>query len=165
MTMTHDIPAMTHEARLAALGIVLPQAAPRPIGAFRNLRRHGDSLYVSGQGPVTADGTLLRGKVGTEVSADEARAHARLVAINILAVLRDEFGSLDAIGGVVKLTGLVNADPDFEAHPHVIDGASEVMHQVFGEAGVHARTSIGVGSLPNRITVEIEAVFELATRR
>lgn len=162
MTMTDEFPAMTHETRLAALGITLPEAAPSPIGAFRNLRRHGDSLYVSGQGPVLADGTLLRGKVGSEVSADEARAHARLVAINILAVLRDEFGSLDAIGGVVKLTGLVNADPDFEAHPHVIDGASEVMHQVFGEAGVHARTSFGVGSLPNRITVEIDAVFELA---
>lgn len=164
MTMTQDIPAMTHEARLAALGIALPQAAPphrrlsQPAPPWRQPLRLGT-------GPVTADGTLLRGKVGTEVSADEARAHARLVAINILAVLRDEFGSLDAIGGVVKLTGLVNADPDFEAHPHVIDGASEVMHQVFGEAGVHARTSFGVGSLPNRITVEIEAVFELAARR
>ena len=162
MTMTDEFPAMTHETRLAALGITLPDAAPSPIGAFRNLRRHGSSLYVSGQGPVQADGTLLRGKVGSEVSADEARAHARLVAINILAVLRDEFGTLDVIDGVVKLTGLVNAEPDFEAHPHVIDGASEIMHQVFGEAGVHSRTSFGVGSLPNRITVEIEAVFELA---
>ena len=162
MTMTQDVSATSHETRLAALGITLPDAAPSPIGAFRNLRRHGSSLYISGQGPVLADGTLLRGKVGSEVSADEARTHARLVAINILAVLRDEFGTLDVIDGVVKLTGLVNAEPDFEAHPHVIDGASEIMHQVFGDAGIHARTSFGVGSLPNRITVEIEAVFELA---
>lgn len=152
----------THEARLSAHSLSLPLAAPPPIGAFRNLRRHGTSIYVSGQGPVAADGTLLRGKVGDDVTTAEARGHARLVALNILAVLRDEFGTLDAVGGVVKLVGLVNAVPDYEEHPQVIDGASEIMHQVFGEAGIHARTSYGVGSLPNRITVEIDAVFEIA---
>lgn len=160
--MTQAHPPLTHEARLSALGISLPAAAPNPIGAFCNLRRHGHSLYISGQGPVRSDGQLHRGKVGTDVTVAEARDHARLVAINILAVLRDELGTLDAIGGVVKLTGLVNAGPDFADHPQVIDGASEVMHQVFGEAGVHARTSFGVGSLPNQITVEIDAVFEIA---
>ncbi len=159
--MTFDAP-QTPESRLRALGLTLPAAAPSPIGAFRNLRRSGDLVYVSGQGPVTAEGTLLRGKVGEDVTTEAARDHARLVALNILAVLRDELGSLDAVGGVVKLLGLVNATRDFEDHPAVIDGASELFHQVFGEAGAHARSSFGVGSLPNRITVEIEAIFELA---
>lgn len=159
--MTLDT-AETPETRLRTLGIDLPAAAPSPIGAFRNLRRAGGLVHVSGQGPVTADGTLMRGKVGADVATGTARDHARLVAINILAVLRDELGSLDAVGGVVKLLGLVNATPDYEEHPAVIDGASELFHQVFGEAGAHARSSFGVGSLPNRITVEIEATFELA---
>ncbi len=154
--------ARTPEARLRALGLSLPAAAPAPIGAFRNLRRAGGIVHVSGQGPGAADGALMRGKVGDDVSTATAREHARLVALNILAVLRDEFGSLDAVGGVVKLLGLVNATPDYEDHPAVIDGASELFHQVFGEAGAHARSSFGVGSLPNRITVEIEAIFELA---
>jgi len=159
--MTFDAP-QTPESRLRALGLTLPATAPSPIGAFRNLRRSGDLVYVSGQGPVTTRGALLRGKVGEDVTTEAAREHARLVALNILAVLRDELGSLDAVGGVVKLLGLVNATPDYEDHPAVIDGASELFHQVFGEAGAHARSSFGVGSLPNRITVEIEAIFELA---
>jgi enamine deaminase RidA (YjgF/YER057c/UK114 family) len=152
----------TPEARLRALKLALPARAPSPIGAFRNLRRTGRLVHVSGQGPAAEDGTLMRGKVGADVDTETARAHARLVALNILAVLRDELGSLDAVGGVVKLLGLVNATPDYEEHPAVIDGASELFHQVFGEAGVHARSSFGVASLPNRITVEIEAIFELA---
>lgn len=159
--MTLDAPR-TPEARLRALGLALPAGAPAPIGAFRNLRRTGAIVHVSGQGPVTEDGTLMRGKVGEDVTTEAARAHARLVALNILAVLRNELGSLDAVGGVVKLLGFVNATPDYEAHPEVIDGASELFHQIFGEAGAHARSSFGVGSLPNRITVEIEATFELA---
>jgi enamine deaminase RidA (YjgF/YER057c/UK114 family) len=158
-------PASTPETRLAALGITLPDAAPSPIGSFRNVRRAGDMIYVSGQGPVRADGSLIRGKVGSEVSAEEAREHARLVAINILSALRDSFGSLDRVGGVVKLLGLVNSDPDFERHPFVIDGASDLLAEVFGDAGVHARSAFGVGSLPNRITVEIEAIFETADQR
>lgn len=158
-----DIKAATStpESRLAASGIVLPQAAPSPIGSFRNIRCSGDMIYVSGQGPVCADGTLMRGKVGDEVTAEEARDHARLVAINIMAALRDHLGSLDRVGGVVKLLGMVNAGPDFERHPFVIDGASDLLAQIFGETGIHARSAFGVGSLPNRISVEIEAIFEM----
>lgn len=159
--MTFD-PPHTPDSRLRALGLTLPVTAPAPIGAFRNLRRAGNVVYVSGQGPMAADGTLMRGKVGDDVTTEAAREHARLVALNILAVLRDELGSLNAVGGVLKLLGLVNATPDYEDHPAVIDGASDLFHQVFGEAGAHARSSFGVGSLPNRITVEIEAIFELA---
>ncbi|TQS70130.1 RidA family protein [Rhodobacteraceae bacterium] len=152
----------TPETRLKSLGIDLPERAPNPIGAFTNVRETGMMIYVSGQGPVTADGTLLRGKVGADISAEEAKDHARLVAINILAALRERLGSLDRVGGVVKLLGLVNADPDFERHPFVIDGASDLLAQVFGPVGVHARSAFGVSSLPNRITVEIEAIFEAA---
>lgn len=147
--------------RLAALGVDLPPAAPTPIGAFCNVRRTGNLLYVSGQGPVLPDGTLLRGKVGTDVTAEDAREHARLVAVNILGALRDALGGLDQITGVIKLLGLVNASPDFERHPFVIDGASLLLSDVFGEAGMHSRSAFGVGSLPNNITVEIEAIFEV----
>lgn len=155
----------TPETRLAGMGISLPCAAPSPIGSFRNVRVSGGTIYVSGQGPVRADGTLIRGKVGSEITAEEARDHARLVAINILTALRDTLGSLDRVGGVVKLLGMVNAEPDFERHPFVIDGASDLLAEVFGEAGVHARSAFGVGSLPNRIPVEIEAIFEAAGQR
>ncbi|MDR9427778.1 MAG: RidA family protein [Salibaculum sp.] len=159
--MKDERPDSTPETRLKARGLDLPGTAPQPIGVFCNVRRAGRMLYVSGQGPVQADGTLLRGKVGSEVSAEEAREHAELVAINMLTALRGYCGSLDKVGGVVKLLGLVNADPDFEKHPFVIDGASDLLGAIFGEAGVHARSAFGVGSLPNRITVEIEGIFEL----
>ncbi len=147
--------------RLAALGIDLPSAAPTPIGAFCNVRQTGQLAFVSGQGPVQADGTLLRGRVGDTVSAEAARDHARLVAINILATLRDHLNGLDRVSGVIKLLGLVNATPDFERHPFVIDGASTLFADLFGLDGIHARSAFGVASLPNNITVEIEAVFEL----
>jgi enamine deaminase RidA (YjgF/YER057c/UK114 family) len=154
---THPSP----ETRLASLGLVLPKAAPAPIGAFRNLRIHAGTIYVSGQGPVLPDGTLIRGRVGDDITPQDATGHARLVGLNMLAVLRDEFGTLDRIGGVVKLLGFVNAIPGFERHPEVIDGASRLMHEIFGEAGIHARSSLGVESLPNNIPVEIEGIFEL----
>lgn len=159
--MTAEL-TLTPEARLKLLNIALPSRAPSPIGSFTNVREAAGLIYVSGQGPVTADGTLLRGKVGSEVSAEDAREHARLVAINILAALRDSLGSLDRVGGVVKLLGLVNAHTDFEHHPFVIDGASDLLAEIFGPIGIHARSAFGVGSLPNRISVEIEAIFEAA---
>jgi enamine deaminase RidA (YjgF/YER057c/UK114 family) len=151
----------TPEKRLADLGIKLPNAGPSPIGAFCNVRRSGSQLYVSGQGPVMADGTLLCGKVGGDISAEVARDHARLVAVNILAALRDHLGNLDPVAGVVKLLGLVNSTPEFSRHPFVIDGASELLADVFGAGGVHARSAFGVVSLPNQITVEIEAIIQL----
>jgi enamine deaminase RidA (YjgF/YER057c/UK114 family) len=159
--MTLATGALSPEARISRAGLRLPQAAPAPIGAFSNLRAHRGLIYVSGQGPVLADGTMMRGKVGATVSAEEARDHARLVALNILAAVRHQLGSLDRVAGVVKLLGLVNAVPEFERHPYVIDGASQLLHEVFGPRGVHARSSFGVASLPNQITVEIEAILEL----
>ncbi|MCQ8781615.1 RidA family protein [Mangrovibrevibacter kandeliae] len=151
--------AATPEERLVAVGIVLP-AAQRPIGAFTNVREVGGLLYVSGQGPILEDGRTMRGKVGADIDAEAARGHAELAAINILAALRSHCGSLDKVRGIVKLLGLVNATPDFERHPFVVDGASNLLARVFGEAGVHARSAFGVASLPNSITVEIEAICE-----
>ncbi|HEV7367621.1 RidA family protein [Arenibaculum sp.] len=145
------------EARLAALGVTLPPA-PEPVGNFVGHRRAGQLLFLSGQGPVEADGRLHTGKVGTEVGVDEAYRHARLTGLNLLAVMREALGDLDRVDCVVKLLGLVNAAPDFTRHPTVINGCSDLLLDVFGAAGVHARSAIGVGSLPNNITVEIEAI-------
>jgi enamine deaminase RidA (YjgF/YER057c/UK114 family) len=147
------------EKQLAAAGINLPEAPPEPVGCFRNVNVHAGLAWVAGQGPIHPDGRRECGKVGSDVTAETARGHARLVGLNILSALRAALGDLDQIERVVKLHGLVNAVPDFERHPFVIDGASELMAEVFGDHGVHARTSIGVGSLPFNITVEIDAVF------
>jgi len=159
--MSRRDPVQTPETRLERLGIALPGAAPAPIGSFRNVRQSGGLVFVSGQGPVEADGTLLSGKVGGDVSAEVARGHARLVAVNILSALRQHVGDLTRVTGVIKLLGLVNATPEFSRHPFVIDGASDLLAEVFGKDGIHARSAFGVASLPNQITVEIEAVFEV----
>ncbi|MFB9224548.1 RidA family protein [Paracoccus cavernae] len=154
-------PNTSPEDKLAAAAIALPDHPPKPIGAFVNVRLHRELAYVSGQGPIEFDGSLKCGKVGDDVTAEVAREHARLVGLNILAALRAELGSLDRVKSVVKLLGLVNATPEFLRHPFVIDGASDLMAEVFGSAGQHARSAFGVASLPNNITVEIEAIFEI----
>ncbi|MEM7047888.1 MAG: RidA family protein [Pseudomonadota bacterium] len=148
------------ETNLTNLGIHLKKP-PTPIGTFCNAKQVGDLLFVSGQGPVDERGTLRTGKVGDDVDLAAACAHARLVAINILATVKTFCGSLDHVDGVVKLMGLVNATSDFTEHPKIIDEASRLMCDIFGPAGVHTRTSYGVGSLPNNITVEIDAIFAL----
>jgi enamine deaminase RidA (YjgF/YER057c/UK114 family) len=104
----------------------------------------------------------MTGKVGRTISTEEAYEHARLVGLNLLAVTKKESGALSRVRRVVKLFGMVNADPDFTEHPKVINGCSDLFGEVFGEAGFHARSAVGMGSLPNNITVEIEAILELA---
>ncbi len=151
---------MTYSDRLRELGLELVPA-PKPIGNFRNAVRVGSLLYVSGQGPRKADGTLLMGKIGSDVSVASAYEHARLTGLNLLSVVAETVGDLANIKQVVKLLGLINATPDFTDHPAVLNGCSDLFVEVFGEAGHHARSAIGVGSLPNNITVEIEAIFEL----
>ncbi|MEQ4598263.1 MAG: RidA family protein [Methylobacteriaceae bacterium] len=146
--------------RLATLGIVLPPAPP-PIANFVTHVIEGRILYLSGQGPREADGTLHTGKVGSQVSVAEAYAHARLTGINLLSVMQDALGDLGRVRRVVKLLGMVNADADFDDHPSIINGCSDLMISVFGEAGRHARSAVGFGSLPGRITVEIEAIVAI----
>ena len=152
---------LSPEARLTALGLVLPELPPLPVGNFANAVRLGSMLFVSGQGPVTIDGRAMTGKVGGDVSVADAYAHARLAGLNLLAVARQQAGGLSAVRRVIKLFGMVNAAPDFAEHPKVINGCSDLLTAVFGDLGVHARSAVGMGSLPNNITVEIEAIFEV----
>jgi enamine deaminase RidA (YjgF/YER057c/UK114 family) len=148
---------MGADQRLAELGIELPAVTP-PVANFVNAVRTGNLVYLSGAGP-GASGHLPTGKVGADVSTDEAAAHARQVGINLLAVLREEIGTLDSVRQVVKLLGMVNAVPEFTEQPRVINGCSDLFVEVFGSS--HARSAVGVGSLPFGMTVEIEAIVEV----
>lgn len=147
------------EHHLLELGITLPPA-PKPIANFITARLVDNMLYLSGQGPLHPSGKLERGKVGFDVSTQVAYEHARLTALNLLAVAKDHLGSLSRVRYVVKILGLVNAAPYFEDHPRVINGCSDLFVQVFGEEiGRGARSAMGMGSLPDNQTVEIEAIF------
>jgi enamine deaminase RidA (YjgF/YER057c/UK114 family) len=150
---------MTVADRLAALGLVLPPP-PLPVGRFTPALRTGSLLFVSGLAPGEIDGKRIVGTVGRDVTAEEAQGHARRVGLNILSVISAELGDLDRVTRIVKVVGMVNATPDFTRHPFVIDGCSELFGQVFPDLGPHARTSLGVASLPFGIPVEIEAVVE-----
>lgn len=143
--------------RLTRLGLVLPEAPP-PIANFVTHVREGNLLFLSGQGPREADGFMHRGKVGGDVSVEDAYGHARLTGLNLLAVMHAALGDLSRVKRVVKLLGMVNGTPDFADHPNVINGCSDLFVAVFGEAGHHARSAVGFGSLPGNITVEIEAI-------
>ena len=152
---------MTHEQRFAALRLELPPA-PKPVAVYRPVVVAGGLAYVSGHGPVCLDGSLIKGRVGAELSLEQGHAAARQVGLALLATLRAYFGSLDRISRVVKLLGMVNSAPDFYDHPKVINGCSELFAQVFGETdGIGARSAVGMGPLPGNIAVEIEAIFEL----
>lgn len=148
------------DQRLRELGIELPNP-PRPMANYVPAVRTGNLLFLSGQGPRVGEREFKTGKVGAEVSAEEAYQHARLVGIQLLAAARQALGDLGRVRRVVKLLGLVNGTPEFTQHPQVINGCSDLLVEVFGENGRHARSAIGAGGLPNNITVEIEAIFEV----
>jgi len=150
----------TVEKRLARMGLELPPV-PNPVGLFRLGKVEGDLLFLSGQGPLMEDGRLATGKVGRNVNEDEARHHAQRTGLVLIAAAKAVVGDLERVSGPVKLLGLVNATEDFDRHPYVIDGCSVLLHELWGEDGGHARSSIGVSSLPGGITVEIEAIFRL----
>lgn len=153
---------MSADARLAALNLELPPA-PKPGGVYAPVVIVDRVVYVSGHGPVKPDGTMMTGKVGQEVSEEDAYLAARQVGLTMLATLRREFGSLDKIARVVKVLGMVNATPDFGRHPQVINGFSNLLVEVWGEElGKGARSAVGMGSLPGNISVEVEAAFLLA---
>ena len=142
-------------ARLSALGLILPELRT-PVGNFVMAKRHGDLLYLSGQGPNSTGSARISGKVGESVGVEEAYQHARLVTLNLLAAANDNLGSLDRI---VKVLGFVNAVSDFTAHPSVINGCSDLLLEIFRpDRGSHARSAIGAASLPAQITVEIEMI-------
>lgn len=146
-----------------ALGLELPPA-PRPIGVYVPILVDGKHCYVSGHGPLLPDRSLIRGRVGVDLDAEQGKLAARQVGLAILSTLKNKLGSLDKIKRVIKVLGMVNADPAFEKHPFVINGCSELFAQIWGtENGIGVRSAIGMGSLPDNIPVEIEAIFELAS--
>lgn len=153
---------MNPETRLHELNLELPPA-PKPIGVYKPIVVVGNLAYVSGHGPLKTDKSLITGRVGAEVDADFGKAAARQTGLAILATLRAHLGSLDRVKRVVKVLGMVNCIAEFRDHPAVINGCSELFRDVFGaENGVGARSAVGVGSLPGNISVEIEAIFEIA---
>ncbi|MCP3734017.1 RidA family protein [Sphingomonas sp. RP10(2022)] len=143
-------------ARLAELGLQMPPPPP-PSANYVGAVQEGKLLFVSGQGPVFPGG-YHHGKVGAEVSIEQAYEHARVTTLNLLSVMRQELGSLSRVRRIVKILGMVNAAPDFVAHPLVINGCSDLLVSLFGEHGRHARSAVGMGSLPGQITVEIELI-------
>lgn len=145
--------------RMQSLGLALP-ALRKPVGNFLGAVQEGALLYVSGQGPVTAE-AYHTGKVGAEVSVEEAYQHARLVTLNLLSTLNAHLGSLSRVKRILKVFGMVNAVPDFTMHPRVIDGCSDLLVDIFGDAGRHARSAVGMSSLPGQITVEIDLVVAI----
>lgn len=151
---------MSAEARVTELGLELPQA-PAPGGNYTPMVQVGDLCYVSGHGPLKPDGQMLKGRVGSEVSQEEGYAAARQVGLAMLATLRANLGSLDRVVRVIKVLGMVNAAPDFETHPQVMNGFSDLMVEVFGDPGRAARSAIGMGSLPGNISVEVEAIVQV----
>jgi len=148
------------EQKISDLGIELPEVSP-PVANYVNAVRSGNLLFLAGKGPLTSNGTYITGKVGDDLTVEEGYEAARLTAINQLAVLKHELGDLNKVVRIVKVTGMVNSTPDFGNQPEVINGFSDLMVEVFGERGKHARAAVGMGSLPRNIAVEIEAIVEV----
>jgi len=148
------------EARLAALGLTLP-AVPPPLAAYVPAVRTGSYVYTAGQLPVVDGQLLTAGKVGAEVGAAEAAALARICALNALAAVASVAGGLSAVRRIVKVTGFVASTPDFSQQPQVLNGASELLLEVFGESGRHARSAVGTAALPYDAPVEVELIAEI----
>ena len=145
---------------LAALGLTLPPVVP-PVAAYIPAVRDGDKVWTSGQLPMVDGALAAAGLVGAEVSAEEAQALARICALNAIAAAADVAGGIDALAGVLKVVGFVASAPGFTAQPGVINGASGLLGEVFGEAGRHARSAVGVAALPLGAPVEVEVIFRL----
>jgi enamine deaminase RidA (YjgF/YER057c/UK114 family) len=152
---------MNAEERFNKLGLRLPPA-PTPLGVYKPYLIDGKYLYLSGHGPVRDDKTLIIGRIGSELNIEEGKLAARQVGLTMLSTIVTHIGSLNTIKRVIKVLGMVNCTPDFERHPYVINGCSELFAAVWGEEnGIGVRSAVGFGSLPDNIPVEIEAMFEL----
>ncbi|MDB5154601.1 MAG: Endoribonuclease [Mucilaginibacter sp.] len=151
----------TPEQNFAALGLNLPPA-PQPLGVYKPCLIDGKYLYVSGHGTVKDDKSLIIGRIGETMNAEEGKLAARQVGLAILSTIKTNLGSLDKVKRVIKVLGMVNCVPDFERHPFIINGCSELFAKVWGQDnGIGVRSAVGMGSLPDNIPVEIEALFEL----
>ena len=151
----------TPENNFASLGLTLPPA-PKPLGVYKPCLIDGKYLYLSGHGTVQTDGSLIIGRIGVDIDMDQGKLAARQVGLAMLATIKANIGSLDKVKRVIKVLGMVNCTQDFERHPFIINGCSELFAQVWGEEnGIGVRSAVGMGSLPDNIPVEIEAMFEL----
>ncbi len=149
------------EQNFAALALPLPPA-PSPLGVYKPYLIDGKYLYVSGHGPVQNDKSLIIGRIGDTVDQEAGKLAARQVGLTILSTIKTNLGSLDKVKRVIKVLGMVNCVPEFEKHPYIINGCSELFAQVWGQDnGIGVRSAVGMGSLPDNIPVEIEALFEL----
>jgi enamine deaminase RidA (YjgF/YER057c/UK114 family) len=154
---------MNAEERFKKLGLKLPPA-PTPLGVYKPYLIDGKYLYLSGHGPVREDKTLIIGRIGSELNMEEGKLAARQVGLTMLSTICTHVGSLDKIKRVIKVLGMVNCTPDFERHPYIINGCSELFAAIWGEEnGIGVRSAVGFGSLPDNIPVEIEAMFELVS--
>jgi enamine deaminase RidA (YjgF/YER057c/UK114 family) len=151
----------TAEENFAALGLNMPPA-PKPLGVYKPCLIDGNHLYLSGHGTVKDDGSLIIGRIGEKLTPEEGKMAARQVGLAMLATIKTNLGSLNKVKRVIKVLGMVNCTPDFEKHPFIINGCSELFAKVWGEDnGIGVRSAVGMGSLPDNIPVEIEALFEL----
>ncbi|NOU07741.1 MAG: RidA family protein [Hyphomicrobiaceae bacterium] len=153
------MPTETPDQRLSKLGLTLPDI-PKPIANYVSWKLFGDTLYLSGQGPRRNDGTLHTGLVGKDLTTAQAYEHAKLVGLGLLAAMKQASGNLARVE-VIKVLGMVRATPDFGEQPQVINGCSDLFVAVLGERGKHARSAVGMASLPGGISVEIEAICRL----
>jgi enamine deaminase RidA (YjgF/YER057c/UK114 family) len=151
---------MTPEEKLQSMGLTLPPV-PTPVGNYVPYKRDGNTIYLSGQGPRRPDGTFITGKVGRDTTIEQAYEHAKIVGLQLLAAARAAAGGDLAKVEVLKVLGMVNAVPEFGDQPKVINGCSDLFVAVLGDRGRHARSAVGMGSLPNQISVEIEAVMRV----
>jgi enamine deaminase RidA (YjgF/YER057c/UK114 family) len=152
--------AQDAEARLKELKIELPTLG-KPIANYVHVVRTGNLLFLAGKGPSDVNGKYITGKVGKDLTIEEGQKAARLTAINQLAVLKAELGDLNKVKRIVKVLGMVNCEADFKDHPKIINGFSDLMVEIFGEKGKHARSAVGMCSLPMNMAVEIELVVEV----
>jgi enamine deaminase RidA (YjgF/YER057c/UK114 family) len=151
----------TAEENFATLGLTLPPA-PKPLGVYKPCLIDGKYLYLSGHGTVKEDGSLIIGRIGEDMDMEAGKLAARQVGLAMLATIKANIGSLDKVKRVIKVLGMVNCTPNFERHPYVINGCSELFASVWGnDNGIGVRSAVGFGSLPDNIPVEIEALFEL----
>ena len=151
----------TAEEQFALLALTLPPA-PKPLGVYKPYLIDGKYLYLSGHGPVQENKSLIIGRIGRELDIEQGKLAARQVGLTMLSTIRTHVGPLDKIRRVIKILGMVNCTPEFERHPYVINGCSELFAAVWGEEnGIGVRSAVGFGSLPDNIPVEIEAIFEL----
>ena len=148
------------EAKLQELGLVLSSPSA-PVANYVNAVRSGNLIFMAGKGPRMENGENITGKLGVDLTIDQGYEAARLTGVNQLSVLKAELGNLNKVKRIVKVKGMVNAIPDFKDHPKVINGYSDLMVEVFGDRGKHARAAVGMGSLPSNIAVEIEMVVEV----